>query len=65
MNTVEERTSDYVCIDCGVPYLTEKQKDTENTLGHCSTFHSGICGLCGEGRLITHIRAYNYLIKPK
>jgi len=54
---VRMRKSDYVCLDCGRPYLTEKQLQEENV----STFHVGECGLCGKTRSITHIRNYNYL----
>lgn len=53
----EGRTSDYVCADCGVKYLTEKQKKQDRV----STFHLNICGLCGEEEGVTHIRTYNYL----
>ena len=56
---VEQRTSDYVCIDCGVPYLTEKQKKE----GGVCTFHVGECGVCRETTSITHMRHYNYLTK--
>jgi hypothetical protein len=59
MNTVENRKSDYVCVECGVPYLTDKQKEE----GGCTTFHKGICGICEEEKSITHIRTYNYLQK--
>ena len=54
---VSARTSDYVCVDCGVKFLTDKQKEN----GGVSTFHLGKCGLCGEEKSITHIRTYNYL----
>lgn len=54
---VSARTSDYVCVDCGVKFLTKNQKEK----GGVSTFHLGKCGLCGEEKSITHIRTYNYL----
>lgn len=62
MTKEENRISDYVCIECGTKYLTEKQKQAG---GFCTTFHQGVCGLCQEEKSITHIRAYNYLRKPK
>ena len=51
------RKSDYVCFECGKPYLTKEQLEEER----CSTFHLSECGLCGKTRGITHIRNYNYL----
>lgn len=60
MKKKNDRTSDYVCVDCGVPYLTEKQKKEG---GHVATFHMGTCGICENHKSITHIRAYNYLNK--
>jgi len=55
----EVRTSDYVCWDCGLPYLSEKQKDESS--GTAVTAHNAECGLCGENKTVTHIRAWNYL----
>lgn len=59
MKDREERTSDYVCVKCGVEYLTKQQKK-ENSV---ATFSLGICGMCGEQAATTHIRNYNYLHK--
>jgi len=47
----------YVCTQCGEPYLTKEQKEQDEIL----TFHIGICGVCGKKRGVTHIRAYNWL----
>ncbi len=58
---IDNRTSDYVCIDCGVPFLTEKQKSEG---GHGTTFHKTVCGLCGKEGSVTHIRHYNRLKYP-
>lgn len=55
---VSTRTSDYVCVDCGINYLTEKQKESG---GQCHTFHLSECGLCQQIKPVTHMRAYNYL----
>jgi len=54
---VENRKSDYVCIDCGIEFLTDKQKQKSGV----STFHKSECCLCGEEKSVTHIRVYNYL----
>lgn len=61
MRTKENRISDYVCIPCGVQYLSEKQKEE----GGVSTFHEGKCGLCENKTHITHMRHYNYLNNKK
>ena len=58
----ENRTSDYVCIPCGVQFLSEKQKSAD---GHAHTAHKSECGICGKENLVIHIRAYNWLFKPK
>lgn len=54
---VEERTSDYVCFDCGRSFLSEEQKKRENIV----TAHKGECGLCKEEKSVTNIRAFNWL----
>lgn len=61
---IEERikTNGYCCVDCGVNYLTEKQKSQE---GNVSTFHKGVCTVCLKETSVTHIRHYNYLRKLK
>lgn len=51
------RTSDYICIDCGVKYLSEQQKQSG---GNVTTFHQNDCGICGENKGVTSIRHYNY-----
>jgi hypothetical protein len=45
------------CVDCGVPYLTDKQKRE----GNVTTFHNGQCCVCGEEKQVTSARHYNYL----
>jgi len=59
--TKKNRKSDYVCVNCGVKYLTEEQKDK----AMICTFYLGTCGLCNEQAAITHIRNYNYLNKKE
>lgn len=49
---------DYVCFDCGVGFLTEEQKQSNEML---STWHNGICCVCNEDKQVTHKRIYNYL----
>jgi len=57
----EDRTSDYVCANCGIPFLTEKQKSEPRI---CTVFID-TCGLCGKKEAVTHIRNYNYLNKKE
>lgn len=59
---VDNRTSDDICFDCGHEFLTEKEKQGE---GRAVTAHLDICGLCGEEKLVTDIRHFNYLRLPK
>lgn len=54
----ENRTSDYVCVECGVQYLSENQKKEE---GIATTFSDSECGVCKKEKPTTHIRHYNYL----
>lgn len=49
----------YVCVDCGVKYLTEEQKKNS----YATTFNIGKCCECAEETLVTNIRHYNYLRK--
>lgn len=56
MKEPKDRTSDYCCIDCGKEYVKDKKP-----IITIVTFHTGICGICGETKSITHIRVYNYL----
>jgi len=60
---IEARTSDYVCIDCGIQYLTEEQKNSGEL--SVATAHKADCGLCGTETTVVHIRHYNYLYKPE
>jgi len=53
-------TSDYVCIDCGCTFLTEKQKAE----GGVATVSNGTCGRCQIYTGVIHKRKYNYLRKP-
>lgn len=57
---VRNRTSDYVCVDCGQQFLTEKQRANPRIC----TFHQSTCCLCGEEKGVTNIRHYNYLNAP-
>jgi len=51
----------YVCVDCGVKYLTEEQKKNR----YATTFHIGKCCECGKEKGVTNIRHYNYLREKK
>jgi hypothetical protein len=55
----KDRKSDYVCVNCGVSFLTEEQKHK----ARICTFFIDKCGLCGKEDPVTHIRNYNYLNK--
>lgn len=57
---VKNRTSDYVCVECGQQFLTEKQRANPRIC----TFHQSTCCLCGEEKGVTNIRHYNYLNAP-
>lgn len=59
MNTPDTRTSDYVCFDCGRPYQRPNAEE------RAVTCHISKCGLCEEEKSVTHIRHFNWLIKPK
>ena len=58
----EDRTSDYVCHDCGVKYLTAEQLEGE---GDVCTATLDNCGVCGKEVTVIHIRHYNWLHKIK
>lgn len=45
-----------ICCDCGVKYLTDKQKEDSS----CHTFSFGECIECKEVVLVTADRHYNY-----
>ena len=53
----EDRTSDYICFDCGKPYTNK------NSIVSVVTAHDGVCGLCEQSKSVTHYRHFNYLIK--
>lgn len=53
---IDNRTSDYVCFDCGRPFI----QGLEDRSG-VSTFHNSECGLCGEVNGVTHIRNWDWL----
>lgn len=57
--------SDYVCLDCGIYFLTPEQAAE----GGVHTAHMGKCGVCDKNGVMLHIRHYNWLIhykyKPK
>lgn len=46
------------CSNCGIKYLTFEQMQQP---GYVTTFSLGICCVCKENKLVTHIRHYNYL----
>lgn len=54
---VKNRASDYVCVDCGRPFIPEHKRDSQIQ----NTFYQGTCGLCRKEKSITHIRAFNWL----
>lgn len=58
---IESRKSDYVCFDCGIEFLSDKQK----SIGGVVTAHVSKCGLCGQEKSVTHIRTFNWLNYPK
>lgn len=55
------RQDGYVCVDCGVQFLSDEQLIGPDRV---HTYHLNTCGLCGEKKSVTHVRAYNYLQKP-
>lgn len=55
MIQIKDPNNDYVCFECGVKYI--KNKD----VGQSNTFHYSECCLCIEHKPATHIRHYNYL----
>jgi len=57
---IDNRTSDYVCFDCGREFLTEQQKQQQ---GGAITAHIATCGLCAVSKPVVHIRNWNWLIK--
>lgn len=54
---IDNRTSDYICFDCGLQFLTEEQKKRENI----TTAHKAKCGLCQQEKTVIHFRHWNYL----
>lgn len=64
MNTPDTRTSDYVCFDCGRPFVRDLMNFDEFVAAGV-TCHMGECGLCGEEKGVTHVRHFNWLRKPK
>jgi hypothetical protein len=59
---INQRKSDSVCFNCGVNFLTKKQKTSG---GSVATFSIGECCLCNQTTKVTNIRTYNYLKIPK
>jgi hypothetical protein len=43
----------WICIDCGRKYGTAYE-------GHVATFHTDLCGWCGEEKAVTEPRDYGY-----
>lgn len=58
---IENRTSDYVCFDCGWSCITDEQR----AKGGVVTAHISTCGLCHKTKPVTHIRAFNWLRKKE
>lgn len=58
----DKRDSDYVCVPCGIKFLTAEQLAKE---GGAHTAHTSRCTVCGEEDMVLHIRIYNWLFKPK
>lgn len=56
----KEKDAEYVCFECGVGYLSKKDKKED---GHAVTFSNSNCDLCGEFKGTTSVRHYNYLHK--
>jgi hypothetical protein len=54
---INNKTSDYICFDCGKLFLTEEQKKEEKIV----TANLGFCCLCGENKLLSSIRHFNWL----
>jgi len=54
---IDDRTSDYVCWDCGLQFLSDEQKKVEKVV----TAHTSKCGLCQKEKSVTHIRHWNWL----
>ena len=48
----------WICIVCAKNALT--QEELKRLEGSVSTFHYGICGVCGEMRSVTEPRDYNF-----
>jgi len=61
LKQINDRTSDNICFDCGIEFLTDKQK----AIGGVVTAHKGECGLCGKEKSVTDMRRFNYLNYPK
>lgn len=55
---IDNRKSDLVCVECGVQFITDRQRQVG---GSVSTFRKAVCCLCGTNTHVTHYRHYNYL----
>jgi len=51
----------YICIECGVKYLSEEQKKRSNI----ATFHDGECVECKSFKSVTDERLYNWRNKKQ
>lgn len=54
---IDNRTSDFICWDCGLQFLQAEQKKRHGI----ATTHQSTCGLCGTDKPVTHYRNWNYL----
>lgn len=58
---IENRTSDYICYDCGKTFLLWHEKNRPLIV----TSSESECGLCGENKSTTHFRAYHFCQTPQ
>lgn len=56
-------TSDYVCLVCGNLFLTPEQRARRDKDPLLVTMHEGECDVCHEVTGVTHVRAFNYLLR--
>lgn len=56
---IDNRTSDWICFECGGDFLSKAQKSER---GHAAvTAHTSVCGLCGKNTTVIHARNWNWL----
>lgn len=47
---------DWVCVECGERY--------GNRMPKVATWHNGVCGVCGQERIVTEPRDFGHLNLP-